>query len=84
MEMETGLNSVIEAGQVRSVHARSKGEVLRMALSFYGGHWGMIGVWRSWLVRNPKKDRTDNSCSEIVASDFSILLAVIYYIHDYR
>ena len=42
MEMETGLNSVIEAGQVRSVHARSKGEVLRMALSFYGGHWAMI------------------------------------------
>eukprot|EP00435_Cladocopium_sp_Y103_P034253 s610_g8.t2 len=36
-EMETGLNSVLEAGKVRSVHARSREDVLRMALAFYGG-----------------------------------------------
>ncbi|CAK9094216.1 E3 ubiquitin-protein ligase, partial [Durusdinium trenchii] len=36
-EIETGLLSRVQPGVVRSVHARAKEDVLRMALSFYGG-----------------------------------------------
>lgn len=43
LELEMGLNSVVEKGKVRSVHARCKAEVLRMALSFYGGQCGFGG-----------------------------------------
>lgn len=43
LELEMGLNSVVEKGKVRSVHARCKADVLRMALSFYGGQCGFGG-----------------------------------------